>query len=126
MLNETISLAELGEPLIASLIVFSAILYLLYSFQQWRPNNLPLLNDTGPFDFLQVKAVNRFRHDARQLIKSGFDSVSLTQKLKRERSRVICSFSDTSTIMFLRCERMSELNYLRLLNMGTSSAITLR
>ncbi|KAL2842982.1 cytochrome P450 [Aspergillus pseudodeflectus] len=74
MLHETTSLAPLGQPWIAGLVVVSAVLYLLYSTQRWRPNNLPLLNDAGPFDFLQATAVNRFRRDARQLIKSGFDS----------------------------------------------------
>jgi hypothetical protein len=84
MLHETVSLAPLGQPLAAGLMVVSAILYLLYSTQQWRPNKLPLVNDAGPFDFLQVKAVNRFRRDARQLIKSGFDSVSLHAEIEEE------------------------------------------
>jgi hypothetical protein len=84
MLQETISLTPLGQPLIAGFVVVSAVLYLLYNTQQWRPNNLPLLNDGGPFDFLQVTAVNRFRRDARRLIKSGFDSVSSHAEIEQE------------------------------------------
>jgi hypothetical protein len=126
MLHETTNLAPLGQPWIAGLVVVSAVLYLLYSTQRWRANNLPLLNDAGPFDFLQATAVNRFRRDARQLIKSGFDSVSLHTELGEARTSVTCSSSGTSTGMSSRCARMSGSSCLRPLNMRTSSATTLR
>jgi hypothetical protein len=66
----------LSPPQVIAPLLTLIIFYGFYKFSDPSgEKKLHLVNDTGPFDFLQAKAVQNFRRHARKLVLSGFENV---------------------------------------------------